>query len=247
MGQQIHFLTLKPKYECSTDPNFVNPPPQECLPFKEGDIEGFCDNPALHSKVNYTDEESLDNWFQQYDLTCKSGAQVGLIGAMQSTGWLISALILPRVADLKGRKWVVFGALCLQLVCMAGTFFSTNLTTTSVIMFFMGLSGVGRMSLCILFLMELIPNNNKPFCGTTVVLNNAATYLYCAIYFWQISIEWKWLECFATGITLICAIGALFLPESPKFLITQKKYNEARKSLSYISKFNGVGNFTEKF
>ena len=27
MGQSLQFLTLKPKYECSTDPDFINPPP----------------------------------------------------------------------------------------------------------------------------------------------------------------------------------------------------------------------------
>jgi MFS family permease len=166
---------------------------------------------------------------------------------MQSAGWLISAIVLPRVADLKGRKWVVFGALTLQLVCMAATFFSTNLATTAAIMFFLGLTGVGRMSVSILYLMEFIPNNNKPFCGTSVVLNNAATYLYCAIYFWQISPQWKWLECFASGMTLFCAIGVLLLPESPKFLITLKRFDEARRSLSYIAKINGCGTFKEKF
>jgi len=35
-------------------------------------------------------------------------------------------------------------------------------------------------------------------------------------------------------------LTCLFIPESPKYLIGSRQLNEARKSLSYIAKFNGV-------
>ena len=36
-------------------------------------------------------------------------------------------------------------------------------------------------------------------------------------------------------------IGIFILPESPKYLYSKGKFQEARESLSYISKFNGKG------
>lgn len=123
---------------------------------------------------------------------------------------------------------------------MAATFFSQSLTSILIIMFFLGFSGVGRMSLCILYLLELIPSKSKAFCGNAVVLNNAATYLLCALYFWQISQHWEYLEYFAAGMTLLCIFVAVFLPESPKYLLTKKKYEQAHQALNLIAKVNGA-------
>lgn len=32
-----------------------------------------------------------------------------------------------------------------------------------------------------------------------------------------------------------------FLPESPRFLVTKRRYQRARKAFNYISKMNGLG------
>jgi hypothetical protein len=37
---------------------------------------------------------------------------------------------------------------------------------------------------------------------------------------------------------VISMVGSFFLPESPKFLISRKKYNEARAAINYIAQFN---------
>jgi len=34
-------------------------------------------------------------------------------------------------------------------------------------------------------------------------------------------------------------ICTFFMPESPKFLITKNKYDEARKAIDFIARFNG--------
>ena len=37
---------------------------------------------------------------------------------------------------------------------------------------------------------------------------------------------------------MIAVVGVIFMPESPKYLLTTKKYSECRKVLNMISKFN---------
>jgi MFS family permease len=231
MGQSLQFLTLQPKYECSTDPLFQNPPPEKCFPYPKEefkDVKGFCDNPGLYSRVNYTDEESLDNWFLKNHLACKSKAQLGLIGSMQFIGWAISSFIIPRLSDIYGRKWPYIASMILQLLAMIATFFSTSIEVTTAIMFFLGFSGVGRCSISFLYLMELLPQEKGTFYGTIVQMNNNMAYIYVALYFWLISIDWRWLEVFAIGMTLFCIIGSLFIPESPKFYLSKKRWDDAR-------------------
>jgi hypothetical protein len=47
---------------------------------------------------------------------------------------------------------------------------------------------------------------------------------------------------------IICVIFLLFSPESPRFLVSTKRYDEARQALNKIAKINGMGDkVAEKF
>ena len=49
-------------------------------------------------------------------------------------------------------------------------------------------------------------------------------------------------------LNAITVIGVLFMPESPKFLLTMKKYDECRAVMSIIARVNGkCSNFEGKF
>lgn len=78
-------------------------------------------------------------------------------------------------------------------------------------------------------------------------MNNGAIPIWMSIYFWGISRNWVGIELFATGITVVAMVGAMILPESPKFLLSKQKWGEARGALTFISKFNGFAPFTGKF
>jgi hypothetical protein len=61
-----------------------------------------------------------------------------------------------------------------------------------------------------------------------------------AVYFWLISINWFWIEVFACGMTVVVILGSFWLPESPKYFLSTKKFDQAREAITYISKFNGI-------
>lgn len=159
-GQSLQFLMLYPSYVCSLDPTFATGV-EPCTPFgdKEKGLEGFCDQPALHPRVDWSKDTSLQNWIIDMNLACTSKAQIGLIGSMQFVGWMIASCFLPRLSDIYGRKYIFIGSILLQLVSFIALFFSKSAEVTIGIMFFMGFSGVGRCSICFLYLMELLPAN----------------------------------------------------------------------------------------
>jgi hypothetical protein len=68
------------------------------------------------------------------------------------------------------------------------------------------------------------------------------------LYFYFISKYWVWFQLFGWGLNLITIIGVIFMPESPKFLLTMKKYDECRRAMTIIGRFNGNKNdFDGKF
>ena len=57
-------------------------------------------------RINYDSPESYHNWVdpKKLDLTCKDEAVIGLIPSMYFVGFAVSCGIVPRIADLYGRK-----------------------------------------------------------------------------------------------------------------------------------------------
>ena len=60
------------------------------------------------------------------------------------------------------------------------------------------------------------------------------------IYFWKISNNWIGLFLCGYVQQMISVISALFLPESPRFLIEQNRIDEAHKSFKSIAKWNQI-------
>ena len=71
--------------------------------------------------------------------------------------------------------------------------------------------------------------------------------VYTVIYYWFISKNWIYINAFGTLLTVVSAVGVWFLPESPKFFISRKRYDEARKSINIIAKVNKKEEFHSKF
>ena len=80
----------------------------------------FCGNPKLKGAINFTDIESLYNFYTTLGMTCFDNegvdkAKIGLIGSMQFAGWTFTSVWVPRLSDLYGRKYILRGALLFAL------------------------------------------------------------------------------------------------------------------------------------
>ena len=83
--------------------------------------------------------------------------------------------------------------------------------------------------------------------GTILQLNNGFVAIYTVIYYWFISTNWIPINIFGAVLTVISAVGVYFLPESPKFFLSKRRYDEARASINFIAKTNNQEAFTGKF
>jgi hypothetical protein len=50
--------------------------------------------------------------------------------------------------------------------------------------------------------------------------------------------DWLWLEIYACATGILSMIGVFLMPESPKFLVTIKKYDQARLAINTIARIN---------
>lgn len=74
-------------------------------------------------------------------------------------------------------------SMLLQLVSMIIPFFVSSVEVITAVMFFLGFSGVGRCSICFLYLMELLPQSKQTIVGTILQMNNGLIPIYMVLYF----------------------------------------------------------------
>ena len=104
----------------------------------------------------------------------------------------------------------------------------------------MGICASGRWNVAYIYFAEFLTEPKfkvvAPFmniCAAYPIILSSLTFQFLTKY----SIYY---EIFALIVTVIFALACLFfMPETPKYLINWKKFDEARKSLSYIARING--------
>jgi hypothetical protein len=128
-----------------------------------------------------------------------------------------------------------------------GLYLSYDLNLTTAFMFIFGMSAIGRSAIGFLYLMELLPSNTQVIAGTALHIHNTFTGLIGCLYFWLISKNWIYLGYWGCATGVLGLVAVLFMPESPKFLISVHKYEEARAAINHIARYNKQPEFTGKF
>jgi putative MFS transporter len=199
-------------------------------------------------EVNWTMEHALHNWAarDKLDLYCDPDWEIGLIGSMYFAGWCCTLLWVPRLADIYGRKWLNFGSLAFETVLFVVMYFTHSITVVMVCMFFTGACLSGKSTVLYVYAQEFLPARNKTIFGSVLNAADGSTLLWTSIMFAYFP-YWKPLYYFIMIAHVVCLVVLFFMPESFVFYYSRKRYDDARRVLSIIAKFNGKPAFTDKF
>ena len=69
--------------------------------------ETFCVDENIEHRIDFDRPENLKNYYVALGLECEQNSSVGKIGSSFFVGFMLANLILPRLADLNGRKTYV--------------------------------------------------------------------------------------------------------------------------------------------
>ena len=95
-------------------------------------------------RPNYDLDSSYKNWVEKLDLTCRSSAQVGLLGSSVFAGWVITLLFVPRLSDLYGRKKIFFISAVVQSIFYSVVMFTQEFWVAVAALFVLGLCNSAR-------------------------------------------------------------------------------------------------------
>jgi len=148
-------------------------------------------------------------------------------------------IILPYTSRF-GRKinlivssWAILGVIILIVMV-------SDLNTRYVGMFLLGVLFIQKIVAYILAT-EIAPFRHQIIVATALLSFDNITFPLSSIYFKFISNQWITIGYIAIGYTFILAIASFFCPESPRFLVDNGNYKEARVVINKMSAMNNSG------
>ena len=173
-------------------------------------------------------------------MQCSDKNKFGVLGMMIFIGWMLASIVVPRIADIYGRKLVFVGNMLLQLVGLTLIIYAKSFSCILAGLFINGVCSAGRWTVTYVYLAEFLTEAKiKIYVG----LMNSSAALAVPVGALTIQVITKntiVLEYLAVSLTIFGGIaGFFFLPESPKWLVGHGSMEKARMAYAYIAKVNG--------
>lgn len=162
------------------------------------------------------------------------GDEAGIILAMSGLGTVLGSIVAGRLADAIGRKQTSFWCILIFSVFTVASVFTPTgawglLAALRVLVGF----GVGGMNIVsIPYVQEFVPTRQRGlFAGLTAVFIPLGLFLGSAAS-WIAGPNWRLLIAFG-GLPILLLIWLALVPESPRFLQSKGRLEEARKALAW--------------
>ncbi len=194
---------------------------------------------------------ALGEFIDGYDLIVMGGAlillrpqfglspsQVGLLGASTFLGAMVGMLIFGDMSDRWGRRAIFVANLIFFVVFSIVSAFVQSVPELFVARFLVGV-GVGMdVPTSAAYLAEIAPRHRRGVVAgsllniTWILGAMASTLIALPLIAWTGEAAWRWMFGLAAVPALLVLIGRQALPESPRWLLSHGRTEEARQALA---------------
>lgn len=168
-------------------------------------------------------------------------AQEGALSSVVFAGQFFGALAWGPIADIYGRKPCFVASLVVVVIAGYGSALAPNYDILVTTRFFVGI-GVGAIHIPFDILAEFLPASKRGRYLTILQFFWAMGTVLIAGIAWILlsSSGWRVLTMLAAVPMTVALFGSYYLPESPRWLVSQGRSDDARKLLIAAAKVNGV-------
>ncbi|XP_029925526.1 solute carrier family 22 member 5 [Myripristis murdjan] len=176
----------------------------------------------------------------EWDLVCDNEWKVPFASSTLFVGYLVGSLISGQLSDRFGRKKVVFACLGIQCVSVFLQSFSRSWTMFCIIFLFVGASQISLYISAFVLGTEVLSKSMRVLFTTL-----GAFLFYCIGYMTLPWIayamrEWRTLLAILSSTAVVYIPLWWFIPESPRWLVSQGRVEEAEAILRDAARKNKV-------
>lgn len=165
------------------------------------------------------------------DFTVNS-KEAAIIASMLTIGALVSAIPTGYLADKVGRKITVIALATAFFINWCLISFARNFTTVVVARFF---AGIGLGGICVvapIYIGEITHASNRGLFGSFLQLFLSGGILFtCLVGNYA---NWTFLGIILAIVPVLLGVTFAFMPESPVYLLSKNKRNNAEKNLQEL-------------
>ncbi|XP_059554330.1 organic cation/carnitine transporter 2 [Myotis yumanensis] len=196
-------------------------------------------------------EDCLDGWeFSQdvylstivteWNLVCEDDWKAPLTVSLFFVGVLIGSFISGQLSDRFGRKNVLFVTMAMQTGFSFLQIFSRNFEMFAVLFVLVGMGQISNYVAAFVLGTEILGKSIRIIFSTLgVCIFYAIGYMLLPLFGYFIR-DWRMLLLALTLPGLLCAVLWWFIPESPRWLISQGRFKEAEVIIHRAAKINGI-------
>ncbi|MET9760706.1 sugar porter family MFS transporter [Streptomyces sp. NPDC006372] len=164
----------------------------------------------------------------------------GIVASSLVLGAAFGALFGGRLCDRHGRRRTILGLALLFFVGALGTALAPDVWVMVLFRVLLGLAVGGASATVPVFIAELAPADRRGRLVTQnelmIVTGQLLAYTSNAVIAETVGEGgvWRWMLAIATAPAVLLWIGMLFVPESPRWLASQGRFDDARGTLARI-------------
>ncbi|CAH0546488.1 unnamed protein product [Brassicogethes aeneus] len=186
----------------------------------------------------YDTDSNTQTVVMEWDLVCSKSLSTTLALVLLGIGGLIGNYIFGYIQDGLGRKPAFFIYLFIQCFFGIATAFSPNFITWAIFRFCVGFTVPAILGTPYVLAIELVGPRDRTLVTILINIAYSLALVSLAIIVWALR-EWRILALATTLPFISLFFHWWLLPESPRWLLAQGRYEEAKKILLTMARVNG--------
>ncbi|KAJ0183341.1 hypothetical protein K1T71_001317 [Dendrolimus kikuchii] len=225
---QMSIIFLAPPMNFTCSSNFGN---------STEDFDSKCY--ANCSDYSYDHSVFQETIISQWNLVCERQWLKNLTQTIFMLGILVGNMMFGHLSDRYGRRLPFLAAVFLQLISGVTTAYSVNWYMFTTLRFFLAVATGGTMVTSFVLIMELIGAKYRDTVGIIYQIPFNLGHLTLPLFGYYLR-DWNMFQ-LAISLPSVLFLSYYFLlPESPRWLLTAGKAEEAAKILETVAKRNGL-------
>ncbi|CAK6446031.1 unnamed protein product [Pipistrellus nathusii] len=196
-------------------------------------------------------EDCLDGWefsrdvylstiVTEWNLVCDNDWKTPLTSSLFFVGVLIGSFFSGQLSDRFGRKSILFATMAVQTGFSFLQIFSINWEMFTVLFVIVGMGQISNYVVAFILGTEILGKSVRIIFSTLGVCTFFAVgYMLLPLFAYFIR-DWRMLLLALTVPGLLCVPLWWFIPESPRWLVSQRRFSEAEAIIQRAAKMNKV-------